>query len=40
MSYGDTTQDAGIGIYGDVVFYDRMTGNIEHIALGIILEAF
>ena len=39
MTYGDTSEDRGVGIDGDMVLDDRMTGNIQHVAVLIVAEA-
>ena len=36
---GDAAQDAGITVDGDIVLDDGMSGYIEHIAVGVFLEA-
>ena len=35
----DTTQDAGIAVDGDIVLNDGMAGDVEHVAVGVFLEA-
>ena len=35
---GNTTQDAGIAIDGDVVLDDGMTGYVEHVSVSVFLE--
>ena len=37
---GDTAQDAGIAVDSDVVLNDGMTGYVEHVPVGVFLEAF
>ena len=39
MADGDAAQNAGITVDGDVVLDDGMTGDVEHVAVGVFLEA-
>ena len=36
---GDATKDGGIGIDGDMILDDGVTGNVEHVAVFIVAEA-
>ena len=38
MTDGDTTEDGGVGIDGDVVLQDRVTRNVHRTTFGIVLE--
>ena len=38
VTNGDTTEDGGVGIDGDVVFQDRVTRNVHRTTFGIVLE--
>ncbi len=36
---GDASEDGGVGVDGDEVLDDGVAGHVEHVALGIVLEA-
>ena len=39
VANGDTAQNAGITVDGDIVLDDGMTGYVEHISVSVFLEA-